>query len=160
MPLRADRLGQSHRCDIRTWYGIHGTVVIGPGFRHSAGLGGILLPHPPIVNWLLRHGLPEGAGLDLNVRHEISHLHTLPLAFLHAAALAALTILSDHAGGAGIILGAAGAFAGWELMSEALTALSDLESYRREYRGVTAFRRVLFWSLMAALASAPWYIMR
>src|SRR4030067_962928 len=50
---------QAHVRHMRTWYGMNGTVVIGPGFRHSTGLGGLLLPHPPVVNQLLRHRLPS-----------------------------------------------------------------------------------------------------
>ena len=71
---------------------MNGTVVIGPGFRHSAGLGALLLPHPPVVN---------------------------------------------------------------QLLSEALAARGDFGSYRMAYRGVTPIPRVIFWSLMGALASAP-----
>ena len=144
---------------MRTGYGMNGTVVIGPGFRHSAGLGALLLPHPPVVNQFLRHGLPETIRLDLNLRHEVSHLQTLPLAFFYSAALAAQMILSNHPGCTGIVIAFAGSFAAWEIMSEALAALGDFGTYRRAYRGVTPIPRVIFWSLMGALASAPWYIM-
>ena len=123
---------------------MNGTVVIGPGFRHSAGLCRLLLPHPPVVNQFLRHGLPETMRLDLNTRHEVSHLQTIPLAFLYAAALAALTILSHHAGWTGIVTAFAGSFAAWEIMSEALAALGDFGAYRRAYRGVTPIPRVIF----------------
>src|SRR4030065_1057315 len=65
---------QAHVRHMRTWYGMNGTVVIGPGFRHGAGLGGLLLTHPPVVNQLLRHTLPSPACPTMQVVRESSPL--------------------------------------------------------------------------------------
>src|SRR3990172_5998398 len=65
---------QAHVRHMRTRYGMNGTVVIGPGFRHGAGLGGLLLPHPPVVNQLLRHRLPSRSCPTMQVVRESSPL--------------------------------------------------------------------------------------
>jgi hypothetical protein len=49
----------SLKIQVRTWYGVGGTVIIGPGFRHKSGIGNLIIPHPALVNWLLRLGLLE-----------------------------------------------------------------------------------------------------
>ena len=36
-----------------------GTVIIAPGFLHRTGLGWFLIPHPPLINMLLRQGLQK-----------------------------------------------------------------------------------------------------
>jgi hypothetical protein len=66
----------------RTWYGVNVTVIIGPTFLHKAGWGSLLIPHPPVVNWLLRKDLMDKARDALCVKHEIGHFETLP--FGHA----------------------------------------------------------------------------
>ena len=34
-----------------TWFGLYATVTVGPGFIHKAGVGKILIPHPPYFQY-------------------------------------------------------------------------------------------------------------
>ena len=70
----------SKRIKVWTWYGIGGTVIIDPGFLHRTGLGWFLIPHPSVINWLLRLGLLENSRNALRVTHEFGHLQSAPLA--------------------------------------------------------------------------------
>ena len=76
----------SKRTKVRTWYGMDGTVIIGPGLRHKSGIGTLIIPHPAAVNWLLRLGLLENCSSTLRINHEIGHLQSAPLAVLYTAA--------------------------------------------------------------------------
>ncbi|NIO03193.1 MAG: hypothetical protein GTN74_00875 [Proteobacteria bacterium] len=66
----------------RTWFGVEATVGIGSGLIHEAGVGGLVVPHPAVVNWLLRQGLADNARYTLTVTHEFGHLQSTPLALL------------------------------------------------------------------------------
>ena len=57
-----------------------GAVIIGPGFMHKSGVGRLIIPHPSVINWLLRLGLLENSRNALRVTHEFGHLQSAPLA--------------------------------------------------------------------------------
>ena len=141
----------------RIWYGVTATVVIGPGFRHQAGLGRFLIPHPPLVNWLLRRRLHEAKRHALSFTHEIGHFQTAPLALIYTIAEIAVA----YAGGAtGWLLGVIllSAFAAWEILAEVYTIAGSREFYDLCYRGTSRIPRLLFWTFAAVLTLVGWIV--
>lgn len=140
----------------RIWYGLTATVVIGPGFRHDAGFGWFLIPHPPLANWLLRRGTGHAEGQTLSFMHEVGHFQTAPLALLLLGANMAA------AGTAGRLTWAVGPLllvsnhAAWEILAEMAAIVGNRPSYRRCYQGTSKLPRVVFWITAAALSLAGW----
>jgi hypothetical protein len=65
----------SRRIKVQTWYGMGGTVIIAPGFLHRTGLGWFFIPHPPLINLLLRQGLLKNSrnfGVDFRAYHNFN----------------------------------------------------------------------------------------
>ena len=141
-----------------TWFGISGTVTIGPGFIHKAGLGGFLIPHPPVINWLLRRGLIEEAQYDLSFSHEFGHLQTLPLNLLYAGAVLTVALLKNHTGLLEIILILVSTHSAWEMMSEIFTISSNTKMYHKYYQGISIIPRIIFWASTGLLSAMGWII--
>jgi hypothetical protein len=142
----------------RTWFGLDGTVVIGPGFVHKAGLCGILIPHPPGINWMLRQGLTENARTALSFTHEFGHLQATPAALGYAGVMLAVTLSAAQASLLKILLVLISAHAGWEIMAELFAVISNYETYRKSYEGVKVHFRIVFWTLITSLTIAGWII--
>ncbi len=141
----------------RTWFGIYGTVTMGPGFMHKAGLGGVEIPHPPVFNWLLRMGLPESSRHALTLTHEFGHLQTLPLMLLYTGVFLAITVGSGQACLSGMILVLIGSHAFWEIITELYTVTRDSRFYRESYETVTRIPRIIFWIVTSALTILGWF---
>ena len=73
--------------EVRTWYGARGRVELHDPFWNIAGVWGIDIPHPPLVNLLVRKGLPRDAKRELSFHHEFGHLQMLPFALLGTTVL-------------------------------------------------------------------------
>lgn len=142
----------------RMWYGMSATVTIGPGFLHTAGFGAFLLPHPPVINWLLRKGLPEQAGYNLSFTHEFGHLQTLPSALLYTSVMLMLASFMKHFSMVEIILVLISTHAAWEMMAEIRTIADDVTLYRKYYENITVIPRAIFWILTGTLAVMGWFI--
>lgn len=142
----------------RTWYGMGATVTIGSGFIHRAGLGGLLIPHPPVINWLLRQGLTEKARYTLCCTHEIGHLESLPLAVLYTAVNLAILFATGQVSLIKIILVLISAQAVWEIISELFTKTGSAQLYRKSYEGVRIIPRTIFWVSSIALTLMGWII--
>lgn len=56
------------RVQVPTWYGAEGDVELHGPFWHLVGLWGLEVPHPPLVNLLVRRGLPLGAKRELSFK--------------------------------------------------------------------------------------------
>ncbi len=141
----------------KMWFGLIGTVTIGPGFLHKAGLGRIVLPHPPVVNWLLRRGLTEEARYALSLTHEFGHLQTAPPALLYLAVMAVIAYLHGVPV-LSFILVVVSAHAAWEMIAEFFTILADSPSYAKFYEPATIATRVIFWMLAGMLTIIGWII--
>jgi hypothetical protein len=89
--------GRAETRQIRTWYGMSANITIGPGFVHRVGLGHIVIPHPPVVNFLLRQGLTEEARRTLTLVHEFSHVQSAPGVVLYAAAILSVAFAQGFA---------------------------------------------------------------
>ena len=73
--------------EVRTWYGAKGRVELHDPFWHIVGVWGLDVPHPPLVNLLIRMGLPRDAKRELSFHHEFGHLEMLPFALLETVVL-------------------------------------------------------------------------
>src|SRR3990172_5756052 len=69
---------------VRSWYGLSGEIEVENELWHLVKVGGVPLNHPPVVNLILRRGLPREDRLRLSYLHEYGHFQTLPLAVAHA----------------------------------------------------------------------------
>ena len=142
---------------VRAWYGLTAEIEVENEFWHRVRVGQVSLPHPPVVNLILRRGLPREDRLRLSFRHEFGHLQTLPVALAHAA----LLLLAGRWRGRGIrgTLAALGMAwvaheTAWELFSEAYVALIAPADYRRTYRAhPNRVGQALFWGGVTALAA-------
>ncbi len=138
--------------------GINGTVTIGPGFIHKAGLGNFLVPHPPVINWLLRRGLTEEAQYDLGFSHEFGHLQTLPLYLLYAGTMLTVALQKNNTGLLEIILILVSTHSTWEMMSEIFSISGNTKKYRKYYNGISPVPRIIFWFSMGLLTATGWTI--
>jgi hypothetical protein len=138
------------------WFGINASVIIGPGFLHTAGFGKFLLPHPPVVNWLLRLGLPEEDKYALSVIHEFGHLQTTPPAVIYTLGILGMAYMNGHTAWPEIFFMLVSTHAAWEIMAEGLTVISDISGYSRYYKNVTVIPRSIFWCCTTALVVLGW----
>jgi len=124
---------------------------------HWVRAAGLSLPHPGLVDIHLHQGIPRREREQLTYWHELGHLETLPLAFLHALALW-LTgrRRTDMPWTLRLIVGMLAWLAGWELAAEVYTVGRAGQEYARLYR--KAHPRLpmgpLFWAGMSGLAAA------
>lgn len=139
-----------------TWFGAVAIIEFGGGRLHSAGFGRVLLPHPPLVNWLLRIGVAPHHARMLEMTHEFGHLQTLPIVLAYLAAL----LISSAASGALTFLGVLGSFVGAlsvaEIAAEGYTVLSNRRCYADAYRGVSWIPRILFVGLSLCGLTPGW----
>lgn len=147
------------KMQMRTWYGLNASVIIGPGFLHRAGWRGFLIPHPPIVNWLLRWGLRENERHSLSFTHEFGHFQSAPLALPYTAGMLAVPFATGRLSLSVIIMVFISTHAASEIMAEIITVMSDIQFYRKCYEKITIIPRIIFWFLMTALTIAGWIIL-
>lgn len=141
---------------VRTWYGLSAEIIVDYDFWHRVRVGRISLPHPPLVNLVLRRGQPRRERVYLSFLHEFGHLQTLPVALAHAL----LLIITGRWRGRGIwgtfvaILVAIIAHqALWELASESYVMVASGREYGRIYHDYpNPLGKITFWGGMAALA--------
>ena len=136
-----------------------GTVIIGPGFLHRTGLGWFLIPHPPLVNWLLRQGLPKNSSNALRISHEFGRLQSAPLAVLYTAMNYTAIISANRANLSNLILVFISIHAAWEIMAEILTIMSDAQFYHKCYEKVSIIPRAIFWFSAIVLTLLGWIIL-
>jgi hypothetical protein len=144
------------RIKVRTWYGMGGTVIIGPGFLHRTGLGWFLIPHPPLINCLLRQSLPKNSSTPLRIAHEFGHLQSAPLALLYTALNYTAIITANRANLSNLILVFISTHAAWEIMSEILTIMSGAQFYHKCYEKVSIIPRAIFWFSAIVLTLLGW----
>jgi len=142
---------------FRSWYGLTAEIAVENRLWHLVRVGGVPLPHPPVVNLILRRGQPERERLYLSYLHEFGHVQTLPVAVGHAILL--LFMVRRRKMG---ILSAVVTFAQvliahqalWELAAETFVIFRTKEEYRRIYREhPNAAGLALFWAGALALAT-------
>jgi hypothetical protein len=152
------KIKEAKNVQLRTWYGVKATVSIGPGFIHRAGWRIFLIPHPPLVNWLLRRGLNENDYYTLSISHEFAHFQSAPLALPYTVALIAIGA-SEGLSFLSMLIIIISTHAVWELLSEVLTILRNRQFYRQCYFGISSVPRRIFWISTSALALFGWSIL-
>lgn len=146
-----------------TWYGLSAEVVIEGDYWHWVRLGCLPIPHPPVINLLLRRGMPNIAKRLLSYWHEVGHLQTLPWAILLAGVyLGTLWWRMDTWGGVFSrgVAALIGHEAIWELGAEGYLIMKMGKPYWQLYgtRGIMT-RIVPFYLGMTMLAvMATWYV--
>lgn len=142
----------------RLWYGPKVKVTIGPGFLHKSGFGALMIPHPPIANWLLRKGVPDQSSRDLSFAHEFAHFQTAPVLLLYLLAILILVDVRGHMSMGIVLFVLASAQAAWEMASEGLVILQDSATYRISYSALIRLPRGLFWVTGVMLTAAGWMV--
>jgi hypothetical protein len=140
----------------RTWFGLYATVTIGPGFVHKAGRGKVLIPHPPVINWLLRRGLADRERLELSFFHEMAHFQTAPFIVLAAIAILTGSFAADRFHIPEVLFFLVGIQAAWEMLSEAWTIIGNTSYYCECYKGIPKLPRITFWTATVMLTTAGW----
>jgi hypothetical protein len=144
--------------NTRTWYGVNATVVIGPGFLHRGGYGKLLIPHPPVINWLLRRGLAPTVRENLSFAHEFGHLQSAPAALIYTAANFAALLAAGKTTVLTVMLLLISTHAAYEIMAEVITIRHDHQLYLHCYENVSKIPRAIFWFSMSLLALMGWII--
>ena len=123
---------------VRTWYGLPVEILIEGDYWHKVRVGAISLPHPPLVNLLIRRGLPREARERLGYWHELGHVQVLPLALAHAVWLRRRGRRTQHRSWAGRLAHLASALiaheVAWELAAESYVAAKTWPEYGQLYR--------------------------
>ena len=138
---------------VRAWYGLTGEIEVESELWHLVRIGGVPLPHPPVINLLLRRGLPRGDRLRLSYLHEFGHFQTLPIAVAHVLLLLAARQARGRASLPPLELAALAVAheAVWELTSEAYVVSHDGAAYRETYRRNPNPLVPAFWAAMGGL---------
>lgn len=153
MPVEAHD-EQTHH--VRSWYGVTAEIAVENNLWHLVRVGGVALPHPPLVNLVLRRGLPRQERLHLSFLHEFGHVQTLPVAVLHLLWLLKNGRWRGRGWRETLAMLAAAAVtheAMWELASEMYVIVQTGPEYGRTYRRYpNPLGQMTFWSSMAAAA--------
>jgi len=143
---------------VESWYGLPAEIAVENGLWHLVRVGGIALGHPPLVNLILRRGLPEQARLELSFLHEYGHLQTLPIAAGHLLLLVLFgrwQRLGWREALARITSATIAHQAVWELASETYVLQTSRSRYQRIYRAYpNPWGQAIFWIGMTLLALA------
>jgi hypothetical protein len=138
---------------VRSWYGLPGEIVIEGDHWHLVKVGPLPLPHPPLINLLIRRGLPRQDRLQLSYWHELGHLQALPLALAYAIWLGRHRSKSQpRLLGLRLVRLAAALVAheaAWELAAESYVMVKAGRAYPRLYREHPNPLLALFWGGMA-----------
>lgn len=141
---------------VRTWYGATGRVELHGPFWHLAGVWGIDIPHPPLVNLLIRQGLPVEAKRELSYHHELGHLEMLPFTLLATVALLAQARRTGQLRWSRLPRLWAGHHALWEMLAEGYVMWRSGPRYKALYAGRLHPGLLLFWLGTVALVALTW----
>ena len=149
---------------VHSWYGLNGEIEVENEFWHFVKVGQIALNHPPLVNLILRRGLPRGDRLRLSYLHEFGHFQTLPFAVLHLLLLLGST-LRRRRSLSGWLAWIIGLFianeAIWEMAAEAYAVMHEGKGYLATYRKMPNPFVIFFWIGMIGLGIwLSWRVMR
>lgn len=136
------------------WGSLEATVAVGPGFVHRTGFSRLLIPHPPVVNWLLRRNLPRSIREELVFDHEFAHFKFLPALLLYVLALVLFTYIESRLNLMAVLFILISGQAFWEMLSEGFVIGRNPKRYRLYYRDMIKYPRVVFWSVSTLFWSA------
>jgi len=133
-------------------------VMIGPGFLHRTGFNGLLIPHPPVVNALLRKNLPLQSRDELIFAHEFAHFQTLPAVLLYGLVTGGFFFIRGTITYIAVMSILVGGQALWEMLSEAAVILDNRKTYHSYYQGVVKSPRIVFWLVTTMILVTGWII--
>jgi hypothetical protein len=136
---------------LTTWYRLPARIVVSDdGLCDIAPLG-ISMPHPSLINLVLRRGVPDETRSRLFFLHEVGHLQTLPLLLLPLLLLQR----KQRTRGKSLLLNILGVEAFWELASETYVVWRARHEYSAAWNASRNPAMLLFWPLMLILAALP-----
>ena len=149
---------------VRSWYGLNGEIEVENELWHLVKLGNIALNHPPVVNLILRRGMPNADRLRLSYLHEFGHFQTLPFSILHILFLLTRAPLIERSLPHWLIWLAALALAHesvWELAAETYVVANDSKEYLAAYRKTPNLLMPAFWAAKVCLGMGlSWWLLR
>jgi hypothetical protein len=110
---------------MRTWYGLSFDVTLLDSHWCTVGP---LLPHPQLVNGVIRRGLGKEDSVRLMLLHELGHGQSLPAVLLYGGLLYSLSLPLVPAVLSLTVL--------WELLSEAYVVYREGRNYIAIYRAL------------------------
>ena len=143
----------------RTWFGVQAVIEIRGRSLHRAGIGRILFPHPPLVNYLLRFHLPDEPYRRLSVQHEFGHFQVAPLVFIYALIMALFLFTRPSVSLPALVILLISIHATWEMLAEGYVRLQTGIRYSQYYRSVSPVPRIIFWIIMAGFTALGWIIL-
>jgi len=139
---------------VRSWYGLSGEIEVENELWHLVKIGQVALNHPPVINLLLRRGLPRDDRLRLSYLHEFGHFQTLPFALAHALWMlwSGRKQPRSFLGWSVWLIKVVVAHEGvWEFMSEGYVIARDSTAYRETYRRTPNPLLPAFWVAMSGV---------
>ena len=143
---------------MRTWYGMDAIIEIHSRSLHRAGFGKLLIPHPPVVNWLLRFGLPDTPYYKLSIIHEFGHFQTLPIVIFYAVMGAWWVFMGPKISIWEIVVFLVSVHAMAEMLAEAYVRFHTGSLYSEYYKSISILPRIIFWLMTAVISAAGWLI--
>ncbi len=145
-----------------TWYHLPAEIRVTEAHLHRVRVAGVSLPHPGLVNWIVRRGLPLQTRLELTALHEFGHLQTLPVPLLHVVILAwPRRGHSPYPLWSRLLVGLFSHQVAWEVAAESYVAARDARAYRAARPPRDKALYVLFWSGMAFFSLlSTWFILK
>lgn len=138
---------------FRSWYGLEAEIDVEKDVWHHVKVGKLPLNHPPFVNLVLRHGLPDKDRQRLSWLHEFGHFQTMPLSIIHTVILYRVSPKPRSFLRKAIwwIAIAVAHQAFWEIVSETYVVANERQAYLRIYRRKSNLLMPLFWGVMSGL---------
>lgn len=159
MIYREDKTDKKITIKKRTWFGMEGVVEISQSFFHKAGLGKIVIPHPPLVNLLLRLGLNRDDKNLLSITHEFGHLQTFPQSVIYFLLISYFTIIQGRTSWQEILFLLISTHSVWEIMAELFTISSSGHQYKLLYKEVSVIPRIVFWTITILFSIGGWFLL-
>ena len=138
-----------------TWYNLPVEITVSSANVHRVAVPGLVIPHPGLVNLIVRQGLPNDVRLELTARHELGHLQTLPVPLLHLALL--LWPRRGRPAGSWLVRSLVALLthqAAWEVAAEGYVVVTDRRALHAPRPKWARLLYALFWGGMSALAES------
>lgn len=139
---------------VRSWYGLSGEIDVEDELWHLVRVGSMALNHPPLINLILRRGLPRGDRLRLSYLHEFGHFQTLPFVLLQLFLILWSTLGKRRSTGGWLVWLTMLALANgavWEMAAETYLMAHDRKDYAATYRKSPNPLLPAFWAGMSSL---------
>ncbi len=153
---------RSYQRQKTTWYHLPAEIQVTENHIHHVRLPGVFLPHPGLVNWIVRRGLSVQTRLELTALHEFGHLQTLPVPLLHVLLMIwPRRGRSPYSSRLRLLVGLLSHQLAWEVAAESYVVAHDPRTYRAPRPRRDKALYALFWSSMALLSLlSTWFVLK